>query len=74
MISESFLTQCLEMLKREEIKQEFKVLITPIIEVILQELYPYIYLSVLFVLFSFFITLGIFILLFRMKIISPKKD
>ena len=74
MIRESFLAQCLEMLKRDEIKQEFKVLITPIIEVILQELYPYIYLSVLFVLFSFFLTLGIFILLFRMKIILPKKD
>ena len=74
MIRESFLVQCLEMLKRDEIKQEFKVLITPIIEVILQELYPYIYLSVLFVLFSFFLTLGIFILLFRMKIILPKKD
>lgn len=74
MINDSFLTQCLEMLKRDEIKQEFKMLIRPIIEVILQELYPYIYLSVLFVLFSFFLTLGIFILLFRMKIITTRKE
>lgn len=74
MINDSFLTQCLEMLKRDEIKQEFKILIRPIIEVILQELYPYIYLSILFVLFSFFLTLGIFILLFRMKIVSPRKE
>lgn len=71
---ETFLKQCLEILKREEVKQEFKLLIRPIIDVILQELYPYIYLSVLFVLFSFFLTLGIFILLYRMRIISLNKE
>ena len=69
MIKESFLNQCLTILKREEVKKEIKYLIKPIIEVILQELYPYIYLCVLFVLFSFFLTLGIFILLYRTKLI-----
>ena len=73
-MKETFLKQCLEILKREEVKQEFKILIRPIIDVILQELYPYIYLSVLFVLFSFFLTLGIFILLYRMRIISFNKQ
>lgn len=73
-MKETFLKQCLDILKREEVKQEFKILIRPIIDVILQELYPYIYLSVLFVLFSFFLTLGIFILLYRMKIISLSKQ
>ena len=74
MINDTFLTKCLEMLKRDEIKQEFKILIRPIIEVILQELYPYIYLSILFVLFSFFLTLGIFILLFRMRFATTRKE
>lgn len=73
-MKETFLKQCLEILKREEVKQEFKLLIRPIIDVILQELYPYIYLSILFVLFSFFLTLGIFILLYRMRIISLNKE
>lgn len=73
-MKETFLKQCLEILKREEVKQEFKILIRPIIDVILQELYPYIYLSVLFVLFSFFLTLGIFILLYRMRIIAFNKQ
>ena len=73
-MKETFLKQCLEILKREEVKQEFKILIRPIIDVILQELYPYIYLSILFVLFSFFLTLGIFILLYRMRIISFNKQ
>ena len=38
---------------------------TPLIEVILIELYPYIYLSLIFVIISFLLHLGIFILLFR---------
>ncbi len=70
---ESFLSQCLDILHRDEIKDELKRLIRPIVDVILQELYPYIYLSILFVLFSFFLTLGIFILLVRMKFFMKKE-
>tara|TARA_Y100000591_G_C21570702_1_gene563283 strand:+ start:356 stop:580 length:225 start_codon:yes stop_codon:yes gene_type:complete len=74
MIKETFLNQCLDILKQEEVKKEIKLLIKPIVDMILQEIYPYIYLSVLLVIFSFFLTLGIFILLFRMRIIIPKKE
>lgn len=74
MIKESFLNQCLALLKQEEVKKEIKLLIKPIVDMILQEIYPYIYLSVLLVVFSFFLTLGIFILLFRMRIIIPKNE
>ena len=61
---------CLDIIKREDVKQELKHLFKPIIQLILQEIYPYIYLSVLFLLISFFLVLGIFILLLRNNYIS----
>ena len=57
-------------IKREDVKNELKQLFKPIIQLILQEIYPYIYLSVLFLLISFFLVLGIFILLLRNNYIS----
>ncbi len=61
---------CLDIIKREDVKQELKHIFKPIIQLILQEIYPYIYLSVLFLLISFFLILGIFILLLRNNHIS----
>ena len=61
---------CLDIIKQEDVKQELKHLFKPIIQLILQEIYPYIYLSVLFLLISFFLILGIFILLLRNNYIS----
>jgi hypothetical protein len=66
-MSEKFIKQCFELLKRDDIKTEIKEFIRPIIDLILQELYPYIYLSILFVLVSFLLILGIFLLLLRNK-------
>ena len=34
---------CLDIIKREDVKQELKHLFKPIIQLILQEIYPYIY-------------------------------
>lgn len=67
MMKEKIIEQCLLILKREDVKNELKLLFKPLITLILQEIYPYIYLSVLFVLISFLLTLGIFILLLRNK-------
>ena len=61
---------CLDIIKREDVKNELKQLFKPVIQLILQEIYPYIYLSVLFLLISFFLILGIFILLLRNNYIS----
>jgi len=61
---------CLDIIKREDVKNELKQLFKPVIQLILQEIYPYIYLSVLFLLISFFLVLGIFILLLRNNYIS----
>ena len=45
---------CLDIIKREDVKNELKQLFKPVIQLILQEIYPYIYLSVLFLFISFF--------------------
>jgi hypothetical protein len=60
-----FLYKCLEIIKRPEVKSEIKDFLRPLIDLILQEIYPYIYLSMLFVIISFLLILAIFILLLR---------
>lgn len=59
--------QCLLILKNNDIKSEFKTLFNPLIDAILVKIYPYIYLSLIFVIISFFLHLGIFFLLLRNK-------
>ena len=56
---------CLDFIKKDEVKKELKNLFKPIINLILEEIYPYIYLSLLLVIISFFLVLGIFIMLFK---------
>ena len=59
--------QCLQFIKRDDVKAEIKNLFSPILELILIQLYPYIYLSLILVIISFLLHLGIFILLLRNK-------
>jgi hypothetical protein len=58
---------CVKVLKREDVKSELKRLFTPIVDLILVDIYPYIYLSLIFVVISFVLHLGIFVLLLRSK-------
>ena len=67
-----FIEKCFEFLKKPEVKNEIISIMKPFIDIIIQELYPYIYLSLLFVIISFFIILGIFVLLWRNKVILNK--
>ena len=66
-----FINECLLLLKRQDIKENLKEFISPIIQPIvtnlLKEINPYIYLSLIFVFISFLLHLGIFILLIRNK-------
>jgi len=64
---DSIIEQCLVILKREDVKEELKNLLSPLIDLILIQIYPYIYLSMMFVLISFLLHLGIFVLLLRNK-------
>ena len=52
-------------LSREDVKKELKELFKPLVSLIVQEIYPYIYLSLVFVIISFLLILGIFYLLMR---------
>ena len=65
----NFLEQCLFLLNKKEIKEQIKEIFNPFLQIItktlLNEIYPYIYLSLIFVIVSFILHLGIFILLFR---------
>lgn len=69
----SFLQKCLAVLKKEEVQLEIIRFMKPIINLILNEIYPYIYLSILLVFVSFFLILGIFILLLRKQTIESMK-
>jgi hypothetical protein len=59
----SLVQQCINMLKREDIKNEIKTLFKPIIDFILCELAPYIYIIITLVLLIFIMILAILIIL-----------
>jgi len=65
LMREQLIEQCLLILSRDDVKKEMKELFKPIVSLIVQEIYPYIYLSLVFVLISFLLILGIFYLLLR---------
>ena len=52
-IKDTVIQHCLELLKRDDVKNELKGLMKPMIDLILEELYPYIFLSIIFVFISF---------------------
>lgn len=66
-MKQMIINQCLEILSREDIKIQMKQMFIPVIQILLDEMYPYIYLSILFVIICFILILGNFILLLRYK-------
>jgi hypothetical protein len=66
-LKENIISECIEIIKRDDVKKEIKEMFSPIIDLILHEIYPYIFLSMIFVIISFLLILGIFILLLRNK-------
>lgn len=74
MLKESIINECLILLKRKDVKDELKNLISPIIDLIIVQIYPYLYLCLMFVLISFLLHLGIFILLLRNKSFFTKAN
>ena len=67
MFKDSIIQECLVILKREDVKSEFKNILTPFIDLIITQIYPYVYLCLIFVIISFLLHLGIFVLLLRNK-------
>jgi len=74
-MKDSLIQQCLTLLKREDIKYQLRTLFSPIMEVILMELSPYIYTIITLVFIIFIMILAIlilFILILRNKNIFDK--
>jgi len=67
-MKEMIIDKCLEVLKRKDVKEDIKELMRPVVDMIIKEIYPYIFLSIVFVFISFLLILGIFILLLRTEI------
>ena len=71
-MKDKFIADCISLFQRDEIKNNIKEIITPILKPIidnlLKEINPYIYLSLVFVFISFLLHLGIFIILIKNRI------
>jgi hypothetical protein len=62
-MKDSLAKQCLDILKRDDVKNEFKLLLKPLIDFILYEINPYIYITVGLVFLIFVMILAILIIL-----------
>lgn len=62
-MKDTFVQQCLEMLKREDIKMECKQLFKPVIDFILYEINPYLYITVILVFLNFTMMFAILVIL-----------
>ena len=54
---------CKDLLQSNEFKKEIYELTQPLIKILLKDLYPYIYISIILVLICFFLLLGIFLII-----------
>jgi hypothetical protein len=57
-MKDSLLKQCLDVLKREDVKTELKLLLNPFIEFILFEIRPYTYVTILLLALIFIMVLA----------------
>ena len=62
-MKDSLVKDFLNILKRDEIKNEFKLILKPIIDFILYEINPYIYITVTLVFMDFIMILAILVIL-----------
>lgn len=72
MFKNALIQECIDVLKREDVKTEFKTFLAPVIDIILAQINPYLYLCMMFVIISFLLHLGIFVLLLRNKPFNTK--
>jgi hypothetical protein len=71
-MKDSLVQQCLDILKREDVKNEIKTISKPLIDFIMYEINPYVYITVIFVFLIFIMNLAILIILLRNKQIINK--
>jgi uncharacterized membrane protein len=71
-MKDSFVQQCLDMMKREDIKSEMKKIFAPVIDILILEITPYIYIILTLVSSIFLMILAILILL--ILVLRSKND
>lgn len=71
-MTNDFYKECLNILKDKEINDSIVEIVKPLVDMMFRDIYPYIYISILFVMVSFLLNLGMFILLMRNKGILAK--
>jgi hypothetical protein len=62
-MKDSLVQQCLDVLKRDDVKTEFKILFQPLMDFVLNQISPYIYLTILLVFLIFIMILAILVIL-----------
>ena len=62
-MKDSIIKQCLDILKTDDVRHEIKILFSPVTDLILYEIYPYIYVIIFLVCLIFILILAILILL-----------
>ena len=76
-MKDKFLNDCINLFQKEEIKNNIKDILNPLFQPIisnmLKDIYPYIYLSLVFVVVSFLLHLGIFVILIRTSLFTKLK-
>lgn len=65
-MNSTLLKQCLDILKTQDVRKEIKKIFTPVTELILLEIYPYIYIIIMLVFLIFVLIITIFIILVYM--------
>ena len=62
-MSKLILSQCINILKSEDVRKEIKNIFSPVTDLILYEIYPYIYLIIFLVFLIFILILSVLIIL-----------
>ena len=62
-MKDSIINQCLDILKTDDVRNEIKIIFSPVTDLILYEIYPYIYIIIFLVFLIFILILAILILL-----------
>jgi hypothetical protein len=62
-MKDTLIRQCLDILKTDDVRNEIKKLFSPVTDLILYEIYPYIYIIIFLVFLIFILILAILIIL-----------
>jgi hypothetical protein len=69
-IKEHIINECIKFVKRDDVKDELKEIMKPVVKLIINELYPYVIFSISLIAIIFFMIVIIFII--QMQSFIPK--